>query len=310
MADGTGAAPAADAGGAAAATTGDAGAAAQGGTPAAGAGTAAVTAQPAAEAPWHGELTTEDIGWLQNKGWFGTELAKADTRKSFPAMVKANRGLETILGRNRIAAPKDAADTEGWNAFYAAGGRPASWQAYDLKAPEGGDQALTDAIAEMAHTEGLSTRQLNAMATKLSALGNERQAAQQAADDQAFNTNSHHELEGLRTEWGNGADAKFAAGQRAARTFGIDKAVMSKMERAIGTKTFLTVMANMGAAISEDAGAGGSSTHTGAMTLEMAKARLGELSKDTAWQAKLQAGDADAVALKRQIDETMAAALG
>lgn len=321
MADGTGAAPAAgDAGAAGAASgtgtpaAGDTGAAnaAQGGTPPAGtgAGTAAVAGEQITEAPWYGsDLTPEDIGWLQTKAWYGLDIAKAKPADGFAAMVKSQRSLETVLGRNRLAVPKDAADTEGWNNVWSALGRPADPAGYELKAPEGGDQALTDSIAAMAFKHGLTKNQVQGMLPELTARANEAKAAAEAAAEQTYINNSSAEFETLRQSWGGQADAKMAAAQRAKVALGLEPAIMDKMERAIGTTQMLTMLSNVGMAFSEDSGAGHGNQAFSAMTPEAARAKISELSKDSAWQEKYRAGDAEAVALKRQLDQALAAGM-
>jgi hypothetical protein len=311
MADGSGAAPAAEGGATTAAAGGSTAAPAAtpsaGATPGAGAGTAAVTGTPAAAPAWHGELSADDIGWLQTKGWFGTDLAKAEVQKTFPAMVKAYRTTESFVGRNKVALPKDANDTEGWDQFYAAAGRPPSPEAYEYKVPEGGDQAFGDAYAKMAHKYGLSTRQMQGLAADWNEFGMAQHQARAEAADHQFATQSAADVDAIRREWGAQYDPKMAAAQRAGHGFGISKETMNKIERAIGTKDFLSMMANIGAAVSEDTGSvPGETGSSGHMTPEMAGARLKELQKDAAWLAKYQAGDQEAMAEKRKLDMAMA----
>lgn len=316
MTDGSGAAPAAgDAGaGTDGATIGaDAGAvAAAGGTPAAGAGagTAAVTAavQAAPPPPWHGDLTEEDIGWLHNKAWFGTDLAKAETAKAFPAMVKAYRSTETMVGRDKIALPKDVNDAEGWNNVYAKLGRPSEPSGYELKAGEGGDQKIADEFAGIAHELGLSKTQAQGMAAKWDAKAQALATANAAAAEQTFLSTAQADFDALQQSWGGQADHKMAAAQRAGVTFGIDQPTMDKMERAIGTTKFLSFMADVGAAISEDSGSGQGNAAQSAMTPEAARARLSELKGDAAWVAKYQAGGADEKAEVARLNNILTAA--
>lgn len=280
----------------------------------AGAGTAALSggapAAAAATPAWHSSFTPEDIGWLQNKQYFGADLAKADVGQGVLAMVKAHRGMESIMGRNRVALPKDDGDTEGWNQFYTAAGRPADAKAYGLKAPEGGSQEYMDGFAQIAHGEGLSTRQATNLATKWDAFAKEQMAGAKEAAEHRFTTQSAADMDAIRREWGAQFDPKMAAAQRAGHGFNISKETMGKIERAIGTKAMLDMMANIGAAVSEDSGAGGGSDGgTGHLTPEMASAQLAELKNDKPWLVKYQAGDKEAVALFRRLTEAKAAGL-
>lgn len=302
MADGTSTVAATgDAGGGTGVGTGtattDAGSTTATTTAATAAATTAMTdaaASAAATPPWHGDLDEDTIGWLHNKAWFGTDLAKADTRKGFPEMVRSMKGLESIVGRNNIALPKDAADKEGWNNLYAKLGRPADSAGYELKAGEGGDQGIADAFAKIAHEEGLSKAQVHALAPKWNAYAQERNAADKAAAETKFQSTSQGEFNALRQEWGEQSDHKFAAAQRAKEAFGLETEMMDKIERAVGTKAFLTLLSNVGAAVSEDAGPGGGMNHGGSViTKEGANARLKELQKDTAWLDRYQKGGVD-----------------
>jgi len=308
MADGSGAEGAVAEG---AATTGaDAGAAAaaQAGATGAspGAGTAALNAAP--PPPWHGALDEESIGWLQTKGWYGTDIGKADVGKGFPEMVKSYRSMESVLGRSRIAVPKDINDKEGWDAYYSAGGRPADWKGYDLKAGEGGDQTHLDTFAEIMHSEGLSTRQAHSLYQKVEERAKAISAARQAESEQAYANTSTADLEGLRKEWAGQADAKFGAAQRAKVASGLDDAVIDKIERAIGTKAMIGMFSVFGEAISEDRGAGGGS-QPGVVTPQQASARLAEMRGDKQWMAEYMAGDAEKVAEFNKMVEIKAKAM-
>jgi hypothetical protein len=311
MADGSGTAGTIDAGagggagdaGAAAAASAAAGAAGAGN----GAGTAAIETA-VQEAPWYGELSPDDIGWLQNKQYFGADPAKADVRKSFPGFVKAHRSMESLVGdpSSRVVIPKEGASKEDFDAFYSKLGRPADPTGYELKAGEGGDQKVADRFSALAHETGLTKQQVQALAPKWDAFAKETVAAREAAAEQQYQSTAAAEMEGLRTEWAGNYDAKCAAAQRAKVAFGLEPEVMNRIERAIGTKRFVSLLSDVGMSISEDRGAGQGEGGLSVMTPEAARARLKELGNDKAWVAKYMANDAETVAEKRKIDNILA----
>lgn len=302
MADGSGAASAAGGDGGASADTGGAANAGQAGG--AGAGTEAVTGQTVTAPAWHGDLNAEEIGWMQNKQWFGKDVGKADIAKSFPNMVRSYRGMEKLVGdpAKRINLPTGDNDAEGWKDIYSKLGRPADAKGYDYKVPDGGDQEFGDAYSEMAWKHGLSTKQMQGLAEDWNKFGMERVQARQASENEQFSHDSNNDLNGLRREWGRDFDMKMGAAQRAGLAFGIDKPTMHKIERAIGTKAFLNMMSSVGSSVSEDTGAGqGGNAGGDGMTPEMANARLAELKNDREWLKKYDAGDKEAVALFRKL---------
>lgn len=106
-----------------------------------------------------------------------------------------------------------------------------------------------------------------------------------------FHTKSHQEYTALEQELGD----KFAdfeeSGRRAFRASGIDKAVLDKIELAIGTKAMLTMFGKFGQAMTEASAPqpgkqGGASQFT--QTADQAKQRIDMLRRDSDFQAKLR----------------------
>lgn len=302
MADGTGAAPAAgaDAGGAGA---GDGGAAAAASAASsAAAGTGAVVAAPAAAVAtdYFAGLDTDTRGWLQNKGYFGPDLAKADLAKGMPEILKAHRSIEQMMGRNRLPAPKDVNDTEAHQALYKALGHPADKAGYDIAAPEGGNKDFLDGMLDTFHAEGISVRQAQAIAKR----SNELSAASDARKEAEFSQRTATELADYQKELGPQYDRTMAAAQRFTNAFSIDKPTMEKIERAVGTKTMVGLFSKIGAALTEDRGTGanGGGAQIGS-TPESARARLNDLHADKEWTKRYLAGGA---AEKLEYDKLMA----
>jgi hypothetical protein len=229
---------------------------------------------------WFAGFDRETQGYLQNKGW---------THAQGPAeLVKAYRNLERFNGMDKLPLPRDENDAEGWNRTYDRLGRPARWQDYGIDVPEGANRDYADHMAEIFHRAGLSTRQAQLIAAE-----NEKfVTALQAESDHQFATGSQAELDAVRREWGADADRRFAAAQRAGLAFGIERETMEKIERAVGTRSFLGLMSRIGEGLTEDRGAGTGSS--GFMTPEAAQARLNDLKADRAWVRRYLNGDVGA----------------
>jgi hypothetical protein len=159
-------------------------------------------------------------------------------------------------------------------------------------------------MSQVFHEAGLSKKQVQAIVAK----SDERAKATLQAREEQRASQSKADFETVQREWGAEANRRFAAGQRAMLAFGIDKATSEKIERAIGTKQFLTMMSDIGAAISEDRGAGfgGGGGGTGLMTPEAAQARLNDLAKDADWGKKFAANDSVAVAEYKRLTQIIA----
>lgn len=224
----------------------------------------------AVPAPWYGGFDGDTQVYLRNKGWIN-ENGPAE-------VVKAYRHLERLQRSEHVPWPKDEKDAEGYARIYDRLGRPKDPAGYGLQAPEGGDRAFVDAMARTFHDLGLSARQAQGIAQRYTA----HAQSIQAEADRRFASRSAAELGQVRRDWGEAADRRFAAAQRFAVAFGLDRPVMDKIERALGTRAMLTLFARVGEGLSEDRGHGAGGL-SGFMGTEAAQARLNELKADQAW---------------------------
>jgi hypothetical protein len=215
-------------------------------------------------------------------------------------MVRAHRGLERMIGRDKVVWPKDAQDKTAWAEIHRRMGVPSTWEDYGLVplGPDGkpdaaADRSYADGMAQVLHKLGIGKETATALAGEHAKL----QAVLTAADNDAFQRTSAQDFDNLRREWGGEADHRLAAAQRASRAFGLEPATMGKIERAIGTRAMLTLLSEIGTAISEDRGSGtGGFGAGGWLTPEAANARLVELRGDKDWTRRYFAGDKSAIA--------------
>jgi hypothetical protein len=241
---------------------------------------------------WFSGLDGETQGWLENKGWTAED--------GLTQMVRAHRSLEGMMGREKVVWPKDAQDKTAWAEIHRRMGVPPSWEDYGLVplGPDGkpdaaADRSYADGMAQVLHKLGIGKETATALATEHAKL----QSVLTAADNEAFQRSSAQDFDALRREWGGEADHRLAAAQRASRAFGLEPQTMGKIERAIGTRAMLTLLSDIGTAISEDRGTGvGGFGAGGWLTPEAANARLVELRGDTDWTRRYFAGDKSAIA--------------
>lgn len=241
---------------------------------------------------WFASFDGETQGWLENKGWTAED--------GLTQMVRAHRSLESMMGRDKVVWPKDAQDKQAWAEIHRRMGVPSSWEDYGLAplGPDGkpdrqADRSYADGMAQVFHKLGIGKETAAALATEHATL----QAALTAADNESFQRSSAQDFDALRREWGGEADTRLAAAQRASRAFGLEPAVMGKIERAIGTRAMLSLLSDIGTAISEDRGTGtGGFSAGGWLTPQAANARLVELRGDQDWTRRYFAGDKSAIA--------------
>lgn len=246
---------------------------------------AATTAITTAATPdpqsWINSIPENAREYVTNKGW-----------KSHTDMLTGYQNLESKLGANRVALPKEG-DAASEAEFRKARGVPEAADKYDLKLPEGVpvDEGFLKVAKGWFHEAGLTPKEANVLAAKYAEYGATAQAEMQAARSKA----SEGELEAVKKEWGKDADAQLAAAQRAFRSVqkpaGIEAADLDKMEDALGTAKFTKMMAFFGGMAGEHRYINGDAAGGGAHhTPEAARARMAQLSSDGEWFKRFIAG--------------------
>lgn len=270
--------------------SGAAGNGATGGTPGATGGTA----------PWYGtNIDATDLSHLQNRGW-----DKLDAPAAAIAAAKAHREAEKLIGgrpEDLLKMPKDASDTEGWTRFNARVGVPADPKEYDFSAVKFSDGTeldakVTDAIRGALQKAHVSKADAPEVVKALVSVVEGDEKAEAEAQKEALRL----EHEKLRINWGSNVEPNLVVARNAANTLKIDPAAVAALEKQIGYAAVMEMFREIGTRIGEDSFV--KSTTPGVntpMTLEQAETELASLNNDTAFYAKLQAGDANA---RKQFD--------
>lgn len=236
-------------------------------------------AQAGAEASWVDGVDDPDLkSWLQNKGYASPK-----------DLATAHRGLESLLGREKLPLPKDENDREGYDRVFKALGRPDDAAGYSLDKIEGADPAFATAAAGKFHELGLSAKQ----GAGLAAFWQESQAQSIAAAEAAWQNQSKTEMEAWRSEAGAQYDAQVEHARRAIRAYGLDKTAVAAIERGMGTKAFMAFISKVGAQQAEDAFVSGQGKAGFSMGADAAKGRIEMLRGDATWFNAYLNGDAD-----------------
>lgn len=235
---------------------------------------------PAGGKPWFEGVADPDLkGWLENKNYESPE-----------AMAAAHRGLEKLLGSEKVPLPKDDADTEGWDRVYKAIGRPDAPEGYGLEKLEGGDEDFAKQMAGLLFEAGVGQKQALRMGERWNAIMTEQT---KAAED-AFKVQSKQDWIDLQTEWGSAAPAKQEHFRRGCAQFGVTSDEIKAIETMVGTKRAISLFAKIGEGLGEDEFIEGDTPKQMGMTPEAAKARKNALMADKeGWAKRYLSGGAD-----------------
>ena len=184
---------------------------------------------PVADA-WHKDVTGEDLGYFQNRGW-----DKVDAKTAALNAAKAHREAEKLIGAPAdkiVRLPNDPADKEAWRQVQLKLGVPKDESGYDLSVVKHADgSALTDAekasYAKQAYKLGLRP------SDALEFINDSVKAA-----DTSVTTNSV-ELEGklaaektkLATNWGPNYEANMFVAKQTAGALGVTPEEVTALEK-------------------------------------------------------------------------------
>lgn len=249
-------------------------------------GAAAQTTQ-ATQKHWsgiEGDGAQETIAYLEKKGW--------KDPSAVPGIIKSYQNLEGLLGRDKVALPKDEKDAAGWDRMFSAMGRPDKPEAYELPVPEGQKDDFAKTAATWMHQAGLG----KAQAQKLAGAWNEYMGAQQKAADDAFATESEQQANALKAAWGKDFQANAELASRARKGLGITDDQLEALERAWGTKATVEFFHKVGSENKEASfiNSNFAPGKFGVASRAQAEARIEELKGDRDFSARLASGDTKA----------------
>lgn len=269
MADNTGAAAAALAGGettpaATTETTQTQGASAQG------------TGQGTTAAPeWVKDWEPEDAGYIEKKGY-----------RDPKDLYKAYRSLERTLSNDKIVLPKDGADPAEWDAVWNKLGRPEAPDKYAM--PEGADAEMFKSLAPGLHKAGLS----NAQVGEITKAYNDYVGKLVQGQENSYLEDQSKAMASLEREWGKDGPKEIEFNRRAMRALGLSVEDATRYMQG-GAEKFLRLLNLAGRSIAEDnAGDIRSDETLGfGLTPNRAAAELAELTRDKEFMARVARRD-------------------
>ncbi len=244
------------------------------------AGEAPTGGAPAADGPWYKQagIADDHHSWLESKQFADMNTALA-----------SYRSLEGVIGRDRLAVPKDAEDQSAYDAIYKTLGRPDSPDKYELPENSKIDGDQWKAFAPIFHEAGVSQKQA---AQILSAYEARATELHEAAEVERANQETA-QIAALEKEWGSAHKANSDIASRAFRALGLDEATTDKVEQAIGYDATMKLFHKIGSGMSEsrliqdgepgDQGAG--------TTLEGAQKKLDALLHDAEFSKRYHNSD-------------------
>lgn len=227
---------------------------------------------PSSDAPWYGGAHEDHNAFFQNKNF-----------ENLDAFAKSYKNLEGMRGipENELLRIPKSEDADGMNEFYNRMGRPEAPEGYGFEGVEGADW-----FRQVAHESGLNESQamkvIAGYNTQLQTVGETADADYQIQTDKA--------MAELKSEWGaeHAANSEFA--QNAARKFGVTDEELSGMEKSMGTKALMNMMARIGRGTSEgsmaEGGEGDPTSGDIGNTPKVAQEKLTELLADPDWKKR------------------------
>lgn len=260
-----------------------------GGAPAgSGGGAAGALAAPPAAGGDGGQGGGGAASWLDA---LPDDLKADATISRFKSIDELARGHIEAHKVAKSKVPMPGESEESFNAF-AAAIRPETPDAYKIEVPEGQPTEYAETMRGVFHQAGLHPKQVEMIVA-----ANNAQAealAQQA--DQA--------VEAFKTERGAAYAQELGQVQAFMKKLGVDEATVSNAEKALGSNNLMTFMwklAEMSGEMQRVDGDPAMDANIAALSLEQAEAKSKELLADKEFAAKINRGDAAALAQHNQL---------
>lgn len=234
--------------------------------------------------PWYGYIPDEPVRQLFEAKKYANPVQAAT------ALYSANK----MIHEDSIRVPGPDAKPEDWQGVYKKLGALDKPEAYEFKFPEGAqvDDKLVGFGKTLAHKLGLNPTQANTLANEWNEFATKYNTESSAAEQQRIAAENAAALEATKTKWGAEFDTKLTAGRRVAESlFDVknaeDKALMEKVEGAIGSAAMLELFARIGSKTAEGSfktGGGGVNDNPDNMSAQTAAAEITRLRGDEAFQ--------------------------
>lgn len=221
---------------------------------------------------WFGGFAEDLKGYVQNKGF-----------KDPAALADSYRNLEKLVGvREKLLQVPDDLSSKDMDAVWNRLGRPDAPDKYSFKNQ---DESFDKWSKETFHKAGLTANQAKAVAESWDAFVKQSDSEFQAK----LTAENEKKTAELKTEWGNAFQQNVNLAKNAAKTFGLDDAMIDKMEAAIGFAPVMKMLQTIGSKLGEAnyvSQSGTNGAFGGVLTPAQAQAKINELISDKDWSAK------------------------
>lgn len=188
------------------------------------------------------------------KMWFDSlpdDLKGNETIKHFktvPDLVKSYIHAQSMIGKKGVVVPTDKDGDDAWEGFYKAIGRP-DLEKYELKAPEGMDEAEIKAFKEEMYQHGILPRQ----AQKILEKRHSDTVARQKQMNEEIARYTQEGIERLKTEWGEGFERHVNLAKMGVKEVGGEEMQKYLVELGLDNDAkFVKMFAKVGKILGED----------------------------------------------------------
>jgi len=230
----------------------------------------------AAPTEWQSGLNDDLKSYVQTKGF-----------KDPASVLDSYRNLEKLVGvkDKLLQVPDNLGDEKAMAAVWDRLGRPTKPEEYGIKSE---NEAFTKWYTETAHKLGLNRNQAEALFKSYDEYSKAEitafEAQQKAANEKLVNE--------LKTKWGAAYDQNVSVAKQAAVQFGVDEAMVTKLESVLGFQKTMEFFNAIGSKIGESEFVEGKPASANkAYTPEGAKAKINDLMNDKDFVRKYIDGD-------------------
>lgn len=241
---------------------------------------------PQEVAQWKAAMNEDLRGYIDAKGFRGPEIL-AEAYRNFEKLQGVPQ--DKIIKLQGEMYDKDGKLTADGRSIYERMGTPKEAKDYQLEIPPGGDPKVSEHFAQVFHEAGVPKAMAEKIVKSFNEFSNQNLQAQQLQQKQAFESQN----QSLKQEWGMAFDSNLNIAKEAVRTMGITDQQINALSSTLGHAETLKFFNKLGKSVSESPFIGGRPAG-GAMEPAMAREQIRTLTKDTAFGAKLQAGDSEA----------------
>lgn len=236
------------------------------------------------EQPWFANISDESLrGWVESKGW-----------KSPEAMAQSAMNLEKMRGvpEDQILKLPRERTPEAMREVFQKLGAPADAKEYQF--PDGTTEEQAAWFRDVAHKQGLTVDQAKEVYGSIV----QTVSAEVTKSHEQFLVQSQTDMQQLQREWGQQFQERIHHAKAGKQALGLEANEIESLERGLGTKRFMELLAKVGATSQEAPFISGDSfspPQFQSMSPAAAEAKLQQLKADPAWNDRRLSGEPSAM---------------